>query len=124
MGDMGKNTFIENPLALPLKDLLGAHYNTENATKAPQAKDAERPPDTRWGLYHGPAVKVGYPLTLPAQAKEQDQKQDQYQDQDRGRAGSTELNTVNTVAEFATENAQDQNENKNNLRGEALRRGF
>ena len=53
-------------------------------------------------------MKVGYPLALPGpQAQEhkqdQEQDQDQGQEQDRGRAGTTELITVRTVAGFAAD---------------------
>ena len=108
MGDVEQIAFIALPPALSSKGPLGAHYTTRNASKATQAKDTERPPDTRRGLYHGPAVKMGYPLALPGpQAQEhkqdQDQDQDQGQEQDQGRAGTTELITVHTVAGFAAD---------------------
>ena len=129
MGDVEQVAFIALPPALSFQGPLGPPYTTENASKATQAKDAERPPDTHRGLYHGPAVKVGYPLALPGpQDQEQQQDQQENQDQDRGRAGNTELVTVNTVAGFAADkkllNTQDQKENRNNLRGEAPRHGF
>ena len=113
MGDVEQVAFIAHPPALSTKGPLGAHYTTGNASKATQAKDAERPPDTRRGLYHGPAVKVGYPLALPSpQAQEhkqdQEQDQDQGQEQDRGRAGTTELITVNTAAGFAADRTSTQ----------------
>ena len=103
MGDVEQVAFIAHPPALSPKGPLGAHYTTENASKATPAKDAERPPDTRRGLYHGPAVKVGYPLALlgPQDQEQNQDNQDQDQDQDRGRAGNPNLRWVHTVDEAA-----------------------
>ena len=74
MGDVEQVAFIALPPALSSQGPLGAHYTTENASKATQAKDIERPPGTRWGLYHGPAVKVGYPLALPGPQEQKKNK--------------------------------------------------
>ena len=110
MGDVEQIAFIALPPALPSQGTLGAPYTTGNASKATQAKDADRPPDTRRGLYHGPAVKVGYPLALLGhQDQEQNQgNQDQDQDQGRGRAGNPNLRRVNTVDEAAENNIKQQ----------------
>ena len=41
MGEVVQDNFIATPLALSLKESLGAHYNIKNAHQAIQAKDAD-----------------------------------------------------------------------------------